>query len=135
GRDQGLLSRGSRTIELSPRHSELLFLLHSYPAGLTAEELAAAIHDRECSPITIRAEMARLRRILGADVIQSRPYRLRERLDTDVDELRALLDRGSHVRALDLYRGPLLPRSRAPRIVELRDEVRWALRGALLGHA
>lgn len=135
GRDQGRLSGCGSSTELSPRHSELLFLLHSHPSGLSAEELSAALHDGECSPITIRAEMARLRRSLGPDLIQSRPYRLRERLVTDVDELRQLLDAGAHVGALDLYRGPLLPRSRAPKIVEIREEIRCAVRGALLGHA
>lgn len=135
GRDQARLSHVGRTLELSPRHSELLFLLNSYPSGLSAEELAAAVHDRECSPITIRAEMARLRRNLGPDLIRSRPYRLREPLHTDVDELRQLLDEGAHARALDVYRGPLLPRSRAPRIAEIREEIQCALRSALLGHA
>lgn len=135
GRDQGHLSGYGCSLELSPRHSELLFLLHRYPAGLCAEELATALHYRECSPITIRAELARLRRNLGPDLIQSRPYRLREPLATDVDDLRRLLDEGAHVRALDLYRGPLLPRSRAPKIIEIREEIRWAVRGALLGHA
>lgn len=143
GRDNGRLWLDGQEIVLSPRHTELLLILSQRPEGLTAEELAVRLFEVDCSPVTIRAEMARLRRLLSAGVpengsgpvIASRPYRLTVPIDTDVAELRRLLERGAHRRALGVYAGPVLPRSEAPDIKELRRIVRRGLRDAILRHA
>jgi hypothetical protein len=50
-----------------------------------------------------------------------------------VEALRAALDSGDVESALQLYAGPVLPRSTAPGIVDLRDELRVRLRTAVLG--
>ncbi|MEJ7772372.1 MAG: hypothetical protein WKF51_10760, partial [Geodermatophilaceae bacterium] len=55
--------------------------------------------------------------------LASRPYRLLRRVDSDLALVRRLLDRGAHRQALDLYRGPLLPASTAPQVVELRAQL------------
>lgn len=143
GRDNGRLWLDGQELVLSPRHTELLLILSQRPEGLTAEELAVRLFEVDCSPVTIRAEMARLRRLLSASVptngsgpvIASRPYRLTVPVDTDVAELRRLLERGAHRRALGVYAGPVLPRSEAPDIKELRRVVRRGLRDAILRHA
>ena len=52
-------------MQLTPRHSEILTLLARHPEGLSGEELALEIHGASVSAATIRAEMSRLRRLLG----------------------------------------------------------------------
>jgi transcriptional regulator of acetoin/glycerol metabolism len=135
GRVQARFSWEGRRINLSVRHAELLLLLAMHPEGMTADQLACGLHEGDRPQVTVRAEMARLRRIVTEPAIRSRPYRLAEPLDTDVEELRRLLARGAHRQALALYTGPVLPRSDAPAIVGLRHEVRRRLRDALLAHA
>jgi len=125
GRDRGYLSLPCRQIELSVRHSELLLLLCEAAAvgeGRTAEQLMQETHG-DAAAVTIRAEMSRLRRAVGQDVLASRPYRLLRRVDSDLARVRRLLDRGAHRQALDLYRGLLLPTSNAPQVVELREQL------------
>lgn len=132
GRDHAVLSLGGRQLRLSQRHGELLLLLVLHPEGLTAEQLAVELHEREASPVTVRAEVSRLRRLLGEQALGSQPYRLLAPLGTDVDELRQRLRRGSARRALALYAGPVLPRSLAPGIVDLRLRVEAEVRQVVL---
>jgi transcriptional regulator of acetoin/glycerol metabolism len=135
GRPQARLWWKGRRLRLSVRHAELLLLLALHPEGMTADQLACGLHEGDRRQVTVRAEITRLRRIVSESAILSRPYRLAEPLDTDVDELRRLLAKGAHRQALALYGGPVLPRSDAPAIVALRHEVRRRLRNALLAHA
>lgn len=65
---------GSWTWPLSPRHAELLFALAQRPAGSTAAQLAGDLFGEAGRAVTIRAELSRLRRHLGA-VLAPRPYR------------------------------------------------------------
>ena len=138
GRDQGVLRAGERTLSLSVRHSEILVLLAGHPRGLTAEELAERLYTQSVPPVTLRAELVRLRKVLdgfGAGVtLLSRPYRV-EGLEVDSMNALALLERGSHRQALGAYGGQLLPRSEAPAIAELRDELSATLREAVVGSA
>lgn len=131
----GRLRQGTDEHRLSLRHTELLLALAHHPAGLTAEQLAVALSDGESASVTIRAELSRLRRLLGPGVLASRPYRLAVPLQTDLDDLNRLLDRGAHRQALARYPGPVLPRSDAPLVVAVREETRLRLRRTLLRHA
>lgn len=110
-RDRAQLTSPYGTVELSPRHSEIVFLLARHPRGLGADALAVRLHEHESARVTMRAEMSRLRRLLGPQVLGSRPYRLLLPATTDADEVRALLARGAHRRALARYPGALLPAS------------------------
>ncbi|WP_017578878.1 GAF domain-containing protein [Nocardiopsis valliformis] len=123
GRDQGLLEADGRSVELSGRHSEILLLLARHPRGLTGEALGALLHEYDASPVTIRAEMSRLRRLVGSGLLASRPYRLCCPLVTDIDEVRRHLAEGSYRQAVNVYEGPVLPRSEAPGVIEARDEL------------
>ena len=81
GRNDSLLTvddgRGRRrTLRLSPRHSEILLLLASAPRGLSGDELAVLLYEEDGSASTLRAELNRLRSLLGEDLLASRPYRL-----------------------------------------------------------
>ena len=77
-----------RWITLSPRHSELFLVLALRPGGMTAEELTLAVWGERAKPINARAELSRLRRVLGSR-LEASPYRLRGEIRTDVDELDA----------------------------------------------
>jgi len=58
------------------RHAQILVLLHrAGPAGLTAQALSRALYGDAEHVVTARAEVSRLRRLLGA-LVDTRPYRL-----------------------------------------------------------
>jgi hypothetical protein len=65
-------------------------------------------------------------------VLESRPYRLSAPLPTDAEDVRRLLARGEVGAAVALYRGPLLPRSDAPGVVRLRDQLHGLVRETLM---
>ncbi|MGY1742301.1 MULTISPECIES: GAF domain-containing protein [unclassified Blastococcus] len=135
GRDRARLVLPAGPVQLSLRHSELLLLLAEAAAageGRTAEQLAAECHGGDAAVVTVRAELSRLRRLVGAHLIGSRPYRLLGRLDTDVDRVRRLIDLGALPEALERYPGPVLPRSTAPGVAAARDRLATALRQAVL---
>ncbi|GGX82445.1 GAF domain-containing protein [Streptomyces anandii] len=84
---------GSWTHELSPRHAELLYLLAVHRGGRSAAALAGEVFGDPARRVTVRAEMSRVRRYLGA-LLEHRPYRFAENADVDVvlpDDPRALL--------------------------------------------
>jgi hypothetical protein len=134
GRREALLadSGGVRTLRLSPRHSEALVLLVSAPAGLSGDELAVLLYEREVTASTMRAELNRLRAIIGEEVFGSRPYRLHAAVSGDWHRVQAHLSAGDVVAAVRDYRGPLLPRSSAPGVVELREALEGELRQAVI---
>jgi hypothetical protein len=72
---------GSWSQELTPRHAELLYLLAVHRSGRSAADLAAEVFGDPARTVTVRAEMSRIRRYLGA-LLEHRPYRFRE--DTEV---------------------------------------------------
>jgi hypothetical protein len=123
---------GDEATTFTPRHSEILVLLAESDDGLTAAELAVALSETEQADVTIRAELSRLRGLLGPLRLDSRPYRLGGEFATDLGGVRDDLAAGRLRRAVSTYRGPLLPHSEAPGIVELRDDLHAALRSRLL---
>jgi hypothetical protein len=61
---------------VTPRHAEILGCLRAAgPAGLSAEALSRALYGDAEHLVTVRAEVSRLRRLLGA-IVDTRPYRL-----------------------------------------------------------
>ncbi|MFK4105289.1 GAF domain-containing protein [Streptomyces sp. NPDC019531] len=133
GRDEALLVSGGRRIRLSRRHSEILVLLSRRPEGLTGDELLCALYeDESVPPVTLRAELARLRRLLGPGLLASRPYRLTVPVESDVALVERRLESGAVTEAARGYTGPLLPASQAPAVVRLRRRVADELRTALI---
>jgi hypothetical protein len=117
---------------LSPRHGELLMLLALKPAGWSAEQLAAELLGDFGKPVSIRAELSRLRRILGPR-LQAQPYRLTETPDTDVAELERALDEGRTADALERFtHGELLPTSDSALIAETRFRLAMTMREAVI---
>jgi hypothetical protein len=135
GRDEGILTLGDRELRLSRRHSEIMTILVRHPEGLTGEQLATRLYDGEANPVTLRAEMVRLRRLLGPDALDSRPYRLRVAVSADFTDVISLLEHGSIGGAVRHYAGPLLPSSEAPAIATVRRMLEQRTRAELLDEA
>lgn len=123
---------GSRSYRLSGRHGEILALLVDYPDGLTAEQLEIEVYSGDVQSSTVRAEMTRLRTLLGNGILESRPYRLAIQSDCDWKAVGALLSAGRVDDALRAYGGPLLPRSESPGVVQRRNSLHHQLRSAIL---
>jgi hypothetical protein len=130
--DDGCTHRS--TLRLSPRHSEMLLLLAAAPRGLSGDELAVLLYREDNSASTVRAELNRLRSLLGDHLLASRPYRLVAEVTGDWLAVQGHLASADVVAAMQAYRGPLLPRSEAPGVVRLRTEVESSLRQAILAH-
>lgn len=122
----------TRTCTLTGRHADILVLLSRRPEGLSADHLAMLLDDQDLDAVTIRAEMSRLRRVIGAENIASRPYRLLAPVGSDVDDVFAALQRGEVETAMSRYAGVLLPQSVSPAIARLRTELSTGLRAAVL---
>ena len=121
-----------REIPFTLRHAEILTLLALHPSGLTAEQLALQLYGESGNPVTVRAEIHRLRGQLGAAVVQTRPYRLAADVDADFLRVRTALRGGSPAEVLRLFRGPLLPESEAPAIREERESLTAQVRQVAL---
>ncbi|MCW2741023.1 MAG: putative phytochrome sensor protein [Blastococcus sp.] len=135
GRERARLTLPSGAVDLSLRHSELLLLLAEAAVageGRTTAQLGAECHRGDAAAVTVRAELSRLRRLVGADLVGSRPYRLLGRVDSDLDRVRRLLARGAVGEALERYPGAVLPGSRAPGVAVARERVGALLRQAVL---
>ncbi|WP_435861236.1 GAF domain-containing protein [Streptomyces morookaense] len=134
GRDEALLTGAGRRLRLGRRHSEILVLLAAHPEGLTGDGLAAGLYgcERAVPPVTLRAELSRLRRLVGP-LLGSRPYRLCAVVETDAAGVERELAAGDLRAALDRYDGPLLPLSEAPGVCRLRRLLEDRLRRAVLG--
>ena len=132
GCDAALLQVDGRTLRLRPRHSEILVVLAHAVGGLSGGRLAVSLAEGGLAPVTLRAEMSRLRAVLGADLLDSMPYRLLRPVRSDFQTVVEFLADGRAADAATLYRGPLLPSSDAPAVVAMRTAVEQQLRGVVL---
>ena len=121
-----------RANTLTGRHADILVLLSRHPEGLSADHLALLLDEEDLDVVTIRAEMSRLRRVIGGECIASRPYRLLAPIASDVGDVFDALEAGDVAEALSRYSGTLLPQSVSPAIARLRTEPSASLRGAVL---
>jgi hypothetical protein len=122
GRDHAEVELLGRRIALGKRQSELLVLLALQSRGMSGEELARALYGLHGSEVTVRAEVARLRRRLGP-LVASQPYRLVADVRADFLEVEWLARRGAVAAARDVYVGPLLPGSDVPLIATARERL------------
>ena len=125
-----VLDRGAH--RLTGRHAEILLLLAEHPAGLTGDQLAVLLSDVDLSAVTVRAEVSRLRRLVGPLLTESRPYRLTRAVRTDLDAVREALALDDVTHALAAYGGPVLPRSVAPGVERVRSRTSAELRAAVV---
>ncbi len=120
------------SVRFTPRQLEILAILAMHERGLSLDELTALVYgDQPISPTTVKAELSHMRQVLG-DLLQSRPYRLRGRIDADHVRVLRSLSSGDLAAALDLYRGSLLPLSESPEISSWRHQIDVAVRNAVL---
>jgi hypothetical protein len=132
GQDRVTGTVGRQHIRLSQRHSEIVVILALHPNGLTDDELMPALYRTTCSPVTIRAEISRLRRVFGP-LLETHPYRLATDVCADFLEVERLIRAGDGVAVGRRYPGPLLPWSTAPAVVaERRRLERLVL--SVIGH-
>ncbi|MEU4065735.1 GAF domain-containing protein [Streptomyces wedmorensis] len=133
GRDEAVLHVDGRRVRLSRRHSEILVILAHRPEGVGGDGLLTLLYeDESVTPVTLRAELSRLRALLGPDVLRSRPYRLADVMDADFTTVDRRLASGSVAAAAAEYAGPLLPASTAPGVVRLRERLAGRMRAALV---
>jgi hypothetical protein len=131
GRDRALARLPGGELILSCRHSEIAALLAAHPSGLTAEALAIALYGDYGKPTTVRGEMSRLKRLLGSALV-AEPYRFAVPVDSDLATVWQLLEEGRAADAVSHYPGPMLPRSDAPGVVELRTELEGWMRRSVM---
>lgn len=129
GRSRAAIAIDRQRLELRLRHSEILALLALDRKGMTVRELALELYGTAERQATVRAEIARLRPLLG-EVLHSRPYRLDGGVQIDLATVQRALDEGDPATAARHYAGPLLPASVAPGVVAARDRLARALRPA-----
>lgn len=97
---------GGRSHALGLRHAEILLVLAQHPQGRTAAQLAADLFGDPGRTVTVRAELSRMRRVLGP-LLDSQPYRVAEAVTVDV--------------RLPSDASRLLPASTAPYVLALRS--------------
>lgn len=127
---QANLTGPTGPITLRPRSLELLILMLAHPDGLDRESLSELLYGRY-TPRALYTELVRLRSSLGGG-ITANPWRITLPVWADFIELGHHLRQGDLAGAVALYRGPLLPRSRAPGIENLRHTLEEELRLAVL---
>lgn len=116
-------------VQMSLRSAELIAVLAHRPSGVRSEELAVALYGDAANVGTLKAAVSRARRYIKID---GGPYRIGSSFRADHVEVLDLLRNNRVQGALELYRGPLLPESQAPAIVELREHLEEAMRQAVL---
>ncbi|WP_116048569.1 helix-turn-helix domain-containing protein [Amycolatopsis palatopharyngis] len=124
-----------REIPLTLRHAEILTLLALHPGGLTADRLAFQLYGDAGNPVTVRAEIHRLRTQLGSAVVRTRPYRLAADIDADFLRVRDALRRGAVRQAVAFFDGPLLPDSESPAVREERESLEALIRRVVVESA
>jgi hypothetical protein len=132
GRDNALAEVDGRIVRLRLRHSEIAVLLALAAGGLPGPRLAVRLSEEEIQPVTLRAEMSRLRTALGGEPLGSHPYAFCRPVTLDFATVLGLLDQGRVADAVAAYQGPLLPSSEAPAIVEHRAALDRQLRAEVL---
>jgi hypothetical protein len=131
GRDRVRISLDGVRRDLSPRHGEIVMLLALNPDGLSGRELGSQLYGEGWRPVTVRAEMSRLRRIAGPALARN-PYRLDADVTADFTEVERLLERGEVDTAVERYGGRLLPTSGVPEIAEAGQRIDAEVRSCAL---
>jgi tetratricopeptide (TPR) repeat protein len=116
-------------VELTARQLEIVVILAHVPDGMALGPLAVALYGDRAVLSTAKAAVSRLRSTIP---LTSRPYQIAVPFRADFLDLMEHLQQGRVRQALSLYRGPLLPDSESPAVVELREHIDESLRQAVL---
>lgn len=123
------LSTGTKQSRMTLRNAECVTVIATARSGMRLDRLAISLYGERGSVGTAKARVSRLRNQIP---LTSRPYRIAVPFRADFLELMEHLEQGHVRQALSLYRGPLLPDSEAPAVVELREHIDESLRQAVL---
>ncbi len=118
-----------KPLKLSPQMQEMLVLLALNPNGLSLEQLLLLTSGDEGNLSSFRVMLSKLNKYVP---ITNQPYKIDVTYQADFIKIQELLEKGHLRRALELYRGSLLPHSDAPGIVEEREALEEAMREAIL---
>lgn len=132
GASSATLSGGDSVRRFGLRHSELLVLLSEAADGMSAGQLSVELSDDDRPSVTLRAEISRLRGLLPPGLLASRPYRFTGPVSSDLAVVREHLDHGETGAAVSKYRGPVLPDSEAPGVIQIRDQLHTRMRNSVL---
>ncbi len=128
---RGELRHHGRSVPMTTRQLEILAAIALHD-GLTLDELHAHVYgDRAVAISTLKAEISHIRKRLDGLVL-SRPYRLDEPIAIDLEEILTALDQHDLTRALDRYRGPLMPQSESPYLSARGHHLDVVLRDAVI---
>lgn len=116
-------------LHLRQRQADILTALVLKPQGWTAEQLTLALYGEEGKASTTKSEVSSLRERVP---LANKPYRLNAPYRADFQEFSTWIERGQLRRALNFYKGPLLPESVAPVVEEEREVLEESLRNAAL---
>ncbi|MDF1523547.1 MAG: hypothetical protein P1P87_12140 [Trueperaceae bacterium] len=122
-------------VALSPRLLELALALALHPDGVERDVLNAFLTYPGATPFTSGGLRGLTTRLRGLLPVSDAPYRFTVAYEADLLEVRAQLAAGRVRDAVALLRGPLLPWSEAPGVVEVRGELEDHLRQAALDAA
>jgi hypothetical protein len=131
GVDNAMVRLRDRALKLSRRHSELVVLLAANGHGLSAEQVALELFGERGKPVSARAELSRLRRLLGNNLAAD-PYHLVGPVEADFLEVQRRIEEGRGRSALEHYPGSLLPSSEAPGVAELRHGIDAGVRSTVI---
>ena len=126
--DRAVFKSGTRQ-EIGMRQCEVLVALALSPEGVSADQLGLRVYGESAVLPTIKAIVSRLRQSVD---VSSRPYRLNGGIGADFIDLEHLVAAGRLREAVGLYKGPLLPGSEAPVVVETREHLEELLRTSVL---
>ena len=116
-------------LELFPQLVDILALLARHPEGLSPEALLLLLYGDRGKLGSLKAMLSKLRRHVP---VTRSPYRLDIAFQADFLMLERYVRKG-HLRAgLELYKGPLLPKSDALGVREMRNDLEELLRQAAL---
>ncbi|HEX7004563.1 MAG TPA: hypothetical protein VF168_10300 [Trueperaceae bacterium] len=126
--DPQVLVKGARK-GVGSNFKNILALLAYYSEGLSADRLLTELGWSTVDREKIYSYLSKLRNVVP---VSPPPYRLDIEWRADFVEVGRLLEGGGLRKAVQLYRGPLLPESDAPGIEEIRSELDEKLRQAAL---
>lgn len=114
---------------VTPRQVDILALLAAHSEGLSGDELLLLLYGEQGNSSTLKAAVSRLRQQIP---IGSQPYHLTADTQADFVLLERALRDGNLQEALNLYQGPLLPRSDAPGVITLRETLDSGLKQSVM---